>query len=48
MNPKQSPKQVGWCKSILMEMRDSIRIEIIGNILMYIPRLLFRILKNIF
>jgi hypothetical protein len=48
MNTKQTQKRVGWFKSILMEIRDSILIEIIGNILMYIPRLLFRIIKNIF
>ncbi|MDQ0227700.1 hypothetical protein J2S02_004047 [Metabacillus niabensis] len=35
-------------KEILLEIRDSIIFEIVWNILMLIPRILIRLIKNLF
>ena len=38
----------GIFKDILIEIRDSILFEIVWNIIMLIPRMVFRLIKNIF
>ncbi|WP_158638493.1 hypothetical protein [Metabacillus litoralis] len=38
----------GIVKDILIEFRDSIVFEVFWNILMFIPRILFRVIKNMF
>ncbi|MFD4931475.1 hypothetical protein ACFWMS_21620 [Peribacillus butanolivorans] len=35
-------------KDILIEIRDSILFELVWNILMFIPRMMIRLIKNIF
>jgi hypothetical protein len=40
--------QGGIFKDILMEIRDSILFELVWNILMFIPRMMIRLIKNIF
>ena len=34
-------------KDILFELRDSILIEVVWNILMFVPRLMIRVIKDI-
>ncbi len=34
-------------KDILIEIRDSLLFEVVWNILMFIPRILIRVIKNI-
>jgi hypothetical protein len=45
-NSKQ--KKEGILKSILIEIRDSIFFELAWRILFFIPRMIIRIIKNIF
>ena len=40
--------QGGIFKDILIEIRDSILFELVCNILMFIPRMMIRLIKNIF
>ena len=40
--------QGGIFKDILIEIRDSILFELVWNILMFIPRMMIRLIKNIF
>jgi hypothetical protein len=40
--------QGGIFKYILFEIRDSILFELVWNILMFIPRMMIRLIKNIF
>ncbi|MET3321526.1 UNVERIFIED_ORG: hypothetical protein ABIC97_004629 [Peribacillus simplex] len=40
--------QCGIFKDILIEIRDSILFELVWNILMFIPRMMIRLIKNIF
>jgi hypothetical protein len=35
-------------KDILIEIRDSILFELVWNLLMFIPRMMIRLIKNIF
>ncbi|USK60649.1 hypothetical protein [Peribacillus asahii] len=39
--------QGGIFKNILIEIRDSILFELVWNILMFIPRMMIRLIKNI-
>lgn len=39
--------QGGLFKDMLIEIRDSILFEIVWNILMFIPRMVIRLIKNI-
>jgi hypothetical protein len=48
MKKEQKKRKDGFFKDILIEIRDSILFEVLGNILMFIPRMLLRLLKNIF
>jgi hypothetical protein len=47
MKNKRRKKKDGFFKEILMEIRDSILLEVAWNILMFIPRMMIRIIKNI-
>lgn len=38
----------GFLKDILIEIRDSILFELVWNILIFIPRMIVRLIKNIF
>ncbi|MEC2076329.1 hypothetical protein [Metabacillus fastidiosus] len=40
-------RQNGFLKEILIELRDSILFEVAWNILMFIPRMMIRLIKNI-
>lgn len=40
-------RQNGFFKEILIELRDSILFEVVWNILMFIPRMMIRLIKNI-
>lgn len=40
--------QSGNFKDILIEIRDSILFDLVWNILMFIPRMMIRLIKNIF
>lgn len=40
--------QGGIFKDILLEIQDSILSELVWNILMFIPRIMIRLIKNIF
>ncbi|MED3994600.1 hypothetical protein P4647_08015 [Peribacillus frigoritolerans] len=40
-------RQNGFFKEILIELRDSILFEVAWNILMFIPRIMIRLIKNI-
>lgn len=48
MKKEQKKLKDGFLKDILIEIRDSILFEVLWNILMLIPRMLLRLLKNIF
>lgn len=48
MKKEQKKRKDGFLKDILIEIRDSILFEVLWNILMFIPRMLLRLLKNIF
>lgn len=43
---EEKDKQPGFFKEILIEIRDSIIIEVAWNILMFIPRMMIRVIKN--
>jgi hypothetical protein len=45
-NENQKMKD-GFFKGVLTEIRDSILIEVAWNILMFIPRMMIRLIKNI-
>lgn len=40
-------KRNGFFKDILIELRDSILFEVTWNVLMFIPRMMIRVIKNI-
>ena len=40
-------RQNDFFKDILIELRDSILFEVAWNILMFIPRMMIRLIKNI-
>jgi hypothetical protein len=44
---RKKEKQNGFFKEILIEFRDSIFFEVAWNILMFIPRMMIRLIKNI-
>lgn len=44
---RKKERQDGIFKEILTEIMDSILIEVVWNILMFIPRMLIRLIKNI-
>ncbi|KEF36771.1 hypothetical protein M670_04022 [Schinkia azotoformans MEV2011] len=44
---KEKEKQNGFFKEILIEIRDTIVFEVVWNILMLIPRMMIRVIKNI-
>lgn len=48
MKKEQKKRQDGFFKDIIIEIRDSILFELIWNIIIFIPRMMFRIIKNIF
>jgi hypothetical protein len=48
MKIKKKNGQGGIFKDILIEFRDSILFELVWNILMFIPRVMIRLIKNIF
>ncbi len=48
MKIRKENGQGGIFKDILIEIRDSILFEIVWNILIFIPRIVIRLIKNIF
>jgi hypothetical protein len=44
---RKKEKQNSFFKEILIELRDSIFFEVAWNILMFIPRMMIRLIKNI-
>ncbi|WP_164525648.1 hypothetical protein [Siminovitchia acidinfaciens] len=44
---KKRERQNDFFKEILIELRESILFEVAWNILMFIPRMLLRLIKNI-
>lgn len=44
---RKKERQDGFFKEILTEIMDSILIEVVWNILMFLPRMLIRLIKNI-
>jgi hypothetical protein len=44
---RKKERKDGFFKEILSEIMDSILIEVVWNILMFIPRMLIRLIKNI-
>jgi hypothetical protein len=47
MKNEKRKKKDGYFKEILMEIRDSILLEVAWNILMFIPRMMIRLIKYI-
>ncbi|SES18898.1 hypothetical protein [Psychrobacillus sp. OK032] len=46
MKEKQTKKEDGFFKSILKEIRDSVIVELIWNIIIFIPRMIIRMWKS--
>ncbi|MCD1163869.1 hypothetical protein [Peribacillus frigoritolerans] len=44
---RKKERQNGFFKEILIELRGSILFEVAWNILMFIPRMMIRLIKNI-
>ncbi len=44
---EEKEKQTGFFKEILNEIRDTIIFEVALNILMFIPKVMIRVIKNI-
>ncbi|MDR7235890.1 hypothetical protein J2Y02_000495 [Neobacillus drentensis] len=44
---RKKERQDGFFKDILIEIRESILLEVAWNILMSIPRMMIRLIKNI-
>lgn len=40
-------RQEGFFKDLLRELTSSILFEVVGNILMFIPKMIIRLIKNI-
>jgi hypothetical protein len=45
-NEQKDDKEPGIIKSVIIDVRDSILFDLIINILFFIPRMLFRLIKN--
>lgn len=45
---KKEKSQEGFFKNILNEIRNSILFELIWSILLFIPRMIIRLIKNIY
>lgn len=45
---KKKKSQEGFIKNVLIEIQNSIIFELIWNILLFIPRMIIRLNKNIF
>ncbi|TQR19000.1 hypothetical protein [Psychrobacillus vulpis] len=48
MMEKKNKGEAGFFKSILMEIRDSIILEVIWNIIVFFPRVLVRLWKHFY
>lgn len=48
MKKEKKKGRDGFFKDILIEIRDSILFELALNIIMFIPRMMIRLIKNIF
>lgn len=48
MNHNQKKKQGGIIRDMVTEIRESILVEIIGGIVTFIPRLIIRVVSNLF